>query len=788
MSTKLIIVESPNKIAKIKGYAGSDYEVAASVGHIRDLVVNNETGSIGIDREHGHALIYEVSSDKKSVVANLKNLVRQVGPANVYLATDPDREGEAISWHLCQVLGLDPRTAKRITFQEITGPAIQAALAKPRTIDLPLVHAQEGRRAIDRLVGFPVSGVVSRKIGAGLSAGRVQSVAVRLMVEREREIQQFLDRFKVPVSATVQNAQGEQFRSSRTAEPFAQLTEAQAYLQQVGSAGSFQVVSVEKKPVERQPQPPFSTSTLQQEGVKKLKFKVQKVSDLAQKLFEGGHITYIRTDSVNLGEEAMQQAQVQITAQFGADQHQARKWKNKDNAQEAHEAIRPTHWENPSAGESADEKALYRMIYTRALASQMVPATFDQTVITIAPATDAADTYTSSTRIQTAPGYLAVYQEGTDDDDEQGDEAEATLKNPVQVGQQLAIVKLEAKQTYAKPPKRYNEATVVADLEKRGIGRPSTYASILNTIQKRGYVANGTVTGKKLTSQVLTWQNGQIATSQRTETLGADKDKLLPTPTGTQVTGFLEQHFPKIMDYAFTAGCESTFDLIASNKQTYQAFVSMFDKSLLAWIEKANAEAPDRADLVKRNVGTFEGHDMLIGTGKNGPYIVHDEKYYNIPAGIDPAQLNEAQAQLIIKQRRLNAPRELGPHQGKPVVTGIGPKGPYVKWNEGFYKVPEGTAAASITLAVAVSYIEQAAAQAAANTLATVGKYTIGKNEWGLYVSDGEVKAKFRPDVTEDQARATTEDQAAEMIKSYKAWKKKQGGNSSSSKPSGKKK
>ncbi len=555
----LIIVESPNKIAKIKGYAGPGWEVAASVGHIRDLVVNNDTGSIGIDREHGHALIYEVSPDKKSVVANLKALVKQVGAANVYLATDPDREGEAISWHLAQVLGLDPRTTKRVTFQEITEKAIKAALAAPRTIDLPLVHAQEGRRAVDRLVGFPVSGVVSRKIAAGLSAGRVQSVAVRLVVEREREIQQFLDRFTVPVTVTVQTAQGEQFRARRTAEAFAQLPEAQAYLQQVGSAGSFAVVNVEKKPVERQPQPPFSTSMLQQEGVKKLKFKVQKVSDLAQKLFEQGHITYIRTDSINLGEEAMQQAQAQVTTQFGADQYQARKWKSKDGAQEAHEAIRPTHWENASAGETADEQALYRMIYTRALASQMVPAQYDQTVITLAPAPSPADTYTSSTRIQTAQGYLAAYQEAEDEADEGADEDEATLKNPVQVGQQLTIVKLEAKQSYARPAKRYNEATIVADLEKRGIGRPSTYASILKTIFARQYVANGTVAGKKLTSQVLTWQNGQVSTSQRSETLGADKDKVLPTPTGTQVTEFLEKHFPKIMDYAFTAGCVAVF-------------------------------------------------------------------------------------------------------------------------------------------------------------------------------------------------------------------------------------
>ncbi|TDN39835.1 type I DNA topoisomerase [Hymenobacter sp. UV11] len=772
---KLIIVESPNKIKKIKGYAGPDYEVAASVGHIRDLVVDKETGSIGVDREHGHALIYGISPDKKDVVANLRAKTKAVGPGNVYLATDPDREGEAISWHLCQVLGLDPRTTKRVTFQEITEKAIKAALAAPRLIDIPLVHAQEGRRAVDRLVGFTVSPVLSRKIAQGLSAGRVQSVAVRLIVEREREIQQFADRFTVPVVATVQTAHGEQFKARRTAEPFTTLAEGQAYLQQVGRS-SFGVVSVEKKPVERQPQPAFSTSTLQQEGVKKLKFKVQKVSDLAQKLFEEGHITYIRTDSVNLGEEATQQAEVQITAQFGAGQFQARQTKNKDGAQEAHEAIRPTHWENSTAGDTPDEQALYRLIYTRAVASQMVSAQYDQTTITLAPGADAADTYTSSTRVLTQIGYLAAYQEGEDEGEEGADEDETTLKNPVEEGEALTLVKLEARQSYARPAKRYNEATIVADLEKRGIGRPSTYASILKTIFARQYIDTGSVAGKKLTSQVLTWQNGQLTTSTKNETLGADKDKLLPTATGTQVTEFLELNFPKIMDYKFTAGCEAIFDKIAAGTQTYQQFVPMFDKNLLDWVAKANEITPDRAELQKRLVGQFEGTEMLIGSGKNGPYILHAEKYYNIPEGTNHATLSEAQAQALITQRRQTAPREVGQHQGKPVVVGQGPKGVYIKWNEKYFNAPEGTAAAEITSVQAVGFITKAQEQAAKDVLATVGKYTIGKNEWGLYVSDGEVKAKFKPGVTEDEAKATDAATCAEMIKSYKAWKKKNAG------------
>ncbi|MBF9223374.1 type I DNA topoisomerase [Hymenobacter ruricola] len=771
---KLIIVESPNKIKKIKGYAGPDYEVAASVGHIRDLPVGG--ADIGIDREHGHALKYIVSDDKKSVVANLRRLAKTAGPQGVYLATDPDREGEAIAFHLCEVLGLDPRTTKRIAFQEITEKAIKAALAAPTTVDLHLVHAQEGRRAVDRLVGFTISPVLNRKLAAGLSAGRVQSVAVRLVVERERQIQQFTDTFTVPVVATLQTSQGEQLRARRTAPPFAALDEGQAYLLQIGRGADFGVLSVEKKPVERQPAPAFSTSTLQQEGVKKLRFTVQKVSDLAQKLFEGGHITYIRTDSVNLGEEATRQAQAQITAQFGAGQFQARQTKNKDGAQEAHEAIRPTHWEQAQAGDTPDEQALYRMIYSRALASQMLAAQYDQTTIALAPAADAADTYTSSTRVLTRAGYLAVYQDAEEEGEEPADDAETTLKHPVQEGEALTLVKLEARQSFARPAKRYNEATLVADLEKQGIGRPSTYASILRTIFARQYISTGSVAGKKLTAQVLTWQGGQLSTSQRSETLGADKDKLLPTATGTQVTEFLERNFPKVMDYKFTAGCEAVFDKIARGQQTYQQFVPMFDQNLLGWVAAADQLTPDRAELQKRLIGQFEGTEMLVGTGKNGPYILHAEKYYNIPESITPAQLSEAQARDLISQRRASAPREVGLHEGKPVVVGQGPKGVYLKWREQYFNVPAGISAAAVTPVLAVNYLIKAQAEAAKNVLATVGKYTIGRNEWGLYVTDGEVKAKFKPDCTEEQARTTTAEQAAEMIKSYKAWKKKNAG------------
>ena len=406
----------------------------------------------------------------------------------------------------------------------------------------------------------------------------------------------------------------------------------------------------------------------------------------------------------------------------------------------------------------------------------MLAAQYDQTTITLAPAGDAADTYTSSTRVLTRSGYLAVYQDAEEEGEEPDDEAETTLKHPVQEGEALTLVKLEARQSFARPAKRYNEATLVADLEKQGIGRPSTYASILRTIFARKYISTGSMAGKKLTAQVLTWQDGQLTTSQRSETLGADKDKLLPTATGTQVTEFLERNFPKVMDYKFTAGCEAVFDKIARGQQTYQQFVPMFDQNLLSWVAAADQLTPDRAELQKRLVGHFEGAEMLLGTGKNGPYILHAEKYYNISEGVSPAQLSEAQARDLITQRRASTPREVGLHEGQPVVVGQGPKGVYLKWREQYFNVPVGISAAAVTPALAVNYLIKAQAEAAKNVLATVGKYTIGRNEWGLYVSDGEVKAKFKPDCTEEQARVTTAEQAAEMIKSYKAWKKKKTG------------
>ena len=413
---RLLIVESPNKIKKIKALLGSDWDVAASVGHIRDLP---EMGKgLCIDKENKHKLLYEITADKKSVVAGLKKKVAECGRENVCLATDPDREGEAIAYHLCQALALDYRSTHRVTFQEITGPAILAAIAAPRLVDMPLVAAQESRRAIDRLVSYEISPVLWRKVENGLSAGRVQSVAVRLVVDRERTILSFADKYTFGIVGTFQTPAGESLQARRSSS-FTDAAATEAYL--LSTQGqSYAVQDVAKKPVERQPTPAYSTSGLQQDGVKKLKLTVKRVSELAQKLFEEGHITYIRTDSVNLSETAIEEAQAQITAQFGASYFQRRTFSNKAGAQEAHKAIRPTHWENRIAGNTDDEQALYVLIWNKAVASQMAPARFDETTISLSSGL-ADDVFTTSTRVQTFDGYLAVYQEAEEQSDEEGE-------------------------------------------------------------------------------------------------------------------------------------------------------------------------------------------------------------------------------------------------------------------------------------------------------------------------------------------------------------------------------
>lgn len=762
----LLIVESPNKIQKIKAILGPGWDVAASVGHIRDLPPMGE--GLGIDKANKYKLLYEVTADKKKVVANLKEKVTTCGKQNVYLATDPDREGEAISFHLCQALGLDYRSTHRVTFQEITAPAIQAAIKSPRLLDIQLVSAQEARRAIDRLVGYEISPVLWKKVASGLSAGRVQSVAVRLVVNREQEIMSFADRYSFGIYGTFQTAGGEQLKARRSSS-FTEAAATEAYLRST-QGQAYTVQDVQKKPVERQPGPAYSTSTLQQDGVKKLKLKVSQVSELAQKLFEQGHITYIRTDSVNLSETAIDEAQAQITAQYGGSYFQRRTFTNKAGAQEAHEAIRPTHWEHREAGNTDQEKALYALIWNKAVASQMAPARFDETTISLSSSLP-EDIFTTTARVQTFDGYLAVYQEAEEEADDQ-DEA-STLTQPVSAGDVLSVVRMEGRQSYSKPPKRFDEATLVAELEKRQIGRPSTYASILGVIQAREYVATGTVEGKKLAAVVYTFEAGQLTTKAKTETLGADKNKLLPTERGTQLSNFLETNFTKVVDYSFTAKCEGAFDKIAAGTYTYGEFLPTFDTNLTAWIKEVEANYKDVLPAEQRVLGEHEGQTVSVGSGKFGPFVQHGEKKYSIK------DVAEAAITLPVALAAIaNATHDVGEYQGKPVGVGKGKFGTFVVWEKQYFNAPAGTEPHQLSSEAAQQLIIEGLAKkataAAVPPVATVGKYKVYQGEKSLYVTDGKDKASLFPSVTVEQAAAMSEDDFKKIIKKFLDWKKKQ--------------
>jgi DNA topoisomerase-1 len=763
----LLIVESPNKIKKLKSLLGTGWDVAASVGHIRDLPAK----SLSIDKANGYKMLYEINADKKDVVTSLKKKVNEVGKENVYLATDPDREGEAISFHLCQALGLDFKKAKRVTFQELTDKVVKAAVAQPRTIDLNLVSAQESRRAIDRLVGYEISPVLWRKLESGLSAGRVQSVALRMTVERERVITSFVDRFNFQVFGFFKTAKNDILKAKKK-ETFASDTDAETYLH-ASVSKIFTVTDIVTKPIEKAPQPPYSTSSLQQDGVKKLKMNVKRVMDVAQKLFEGGHITYMRTDSLNLSDTAIAEAKVQIEKQYGSSYFQERHFKSKAGAQEAHEAIRPTHWENPAAGETQEEQKLYDLIYRRALASQMKPAKFDETTITITSNVP-NDIFTSTARVLTFDGYLKVYQEEVDDSDEEN----GTI-SPVKVGEVVDMQKLEARQVYAKPPKRFDQATLVAELEKKQIGRPSTYASILNTILYREYVKTGDAPGRQVVATTLTLEKGAITRSQKNETLGADKNKLIPTEKGTRLTDFMEGNFNKVVDYQFTAKCEDLFDEVAEGKRKFADLVPAFDRRLAEWVTHVQQTYSDVvvADNL-RELGLFEEHPVKVGKGKFGTFVRHQNVNYSAKE-LKEDKITLEEAIQLIELKRAAKPKGLGNFEGKPLQVGKGPYGTYILHDRKYYNI-EGKEPEEITDAEAIAAIEakrtqlaQQKEEQAKSLVKKIGKkYELHNGQYGLYVTDGTTKAKLPTTVTAEEAATWTAAQCKERIQSYLKWKK----------------
>lgn len=752
MSKNLVIVESPAKAKTIEGYLGKDFKVTSSMGHIRDL----PKGSGAIDIENNFEPTYEVSPDKKDIILKLKKLSDDA--EMVYLASDEDREGEAISWHLKEALDLNDAKTRRIVFTEITKKAILNALESPRGIDIDLVNAQQARRVLDRLVGYELSPILWKKISTGLSAGRVQSVAVRLVVEREREISDFKTKSSYKVNAIFDLGKGKTL-TAELSERFDTEEEALEFLESCKGA-KFSITDLQTKPLKRTPAPPFTTSTLQQEASRKLSFSVIQTMMVAQKLYEAGKISYMRTDSVNLSDEARNGAMRQIQSAFGKEFFQPRQFKTKSaSAQEAHEAIRPTDFSVTDPGMDRNGLRLYELIWKRAIASQMADAELEKTTATIGISTSPR-TLIATGEVIKFEGFLKVYMESGDDEDE---EENGKVLPPLSIGQALALDQLIAKQIFSRHPPRYTEASLVKKLEELGIGRPSTYAPTITTIQKRGYVVKEVREGTERKYTVLTLKDDAIHKVQDSEITGAEKNKLFPTNTAMVVNDFLVEHFPDITDYSFTSEIEQEFDEIADGKLNWkkmiQDFYGPFHKKV-AQTEKVerssvgksrelgvdaktgknvyvklgkfgayvqigenpddnggekpkfaslrpgqfieNITMGDAMELFKmpRDLGMFEEKPVVVSIGRFGPYVLHDKKFVSIAKDIDPYTITLERAIELIQAKRISdANRTIKTFEENPDIQILnGRFGPYIKAGKKNVKIPKGREPASLTL------------------------------------------------------------------------------------------
>ena len=727
MAKNLVIVESPAKAKTIAGILGKDFEVKSCFGHIRDL----EKSDMGIDIGNNFTPSYIVPAEKQKVVQELKSLSKKA--EEVWLASDEDREGESISWHLAEVLKLDPKTTKRIVFHEITKPAIKNAIENPRFIDMNLVNAQQARRVLDRIVGFELSPVLWRKVGSqgGLSAGRVQSVAVKLIVEREREINAFVPVSSYKLEATLSASQGDkliQFKAE--GERFNQKEDAEKFLRSCMGA-NYNVASIQVKPAKRSPAAPFTTSTLQQEASRKLGYGVSKTMLLAQKLYESGKITYMRTDSVNLSETARQSIKKEITQSFGAAYVQERFYKTKSaGAQEAHEAIRPTYIENQQVNDP-ELNRLYELIWKRTVASQMSDAEFEKTTAKISISTNNAE-LTANGEVLKFDGFLKLYLESTDDDDNDA-EGESRLPN-LEPGQPLQFIQLSATEKFTRAAARYTEASLVKKLEELGIGRPSTYAPTISTILKRNYVVKKDKDAVKRNYDVLLLKDGTIKISTEQENTGAEKSKLFPTDLGLVVTDFLNQHFTNVMDYSFTAEIEKEFDEIAEGKLKWNKMVGDFYEPFHSGVEHT-LETASRA-VGERELGNSEGKPVIARMGKYGPMVqigaASDEekpRFARLKYGqsIETISLDEA-------LELFKLPLNLGEHEGLEVLVNIGRFGPYVKWGEQFISIPKGEEPTDVDLQRAIEIIEAKQIEDAPIGYYDEKPITKGKGRFGPFI------------------------------------------------------
>lgn len=734
MSKNLVIVESPAKAKTIEGFLGKDYTVKSSFGHVRDLVKKG----YGIDVEKNFTPTYEVQPDKERVIAELKKLSKTADM--VWLASDEDREGEAISWHLFETLGLEKKKTKRIVFHEITKSAIQNAIANPREIDINLVNAQQARRILDRLVGFELSPILWRKIRPSLSAGRVQSVAVRLIVEREREIQSFksTSAFKVAALFIVG---GKAVLKAELENRFKTEPEASAFLEKCKDA-IYTINSIETKPAKRSPSAPFTTSTLQQEASRKLGFSVSQTMVVAQRLYEAGKITYMRTDSVNLSETAMSQAKEAITKDYGVKYHNPRQFKTKSKgAQEAHEAIRPTYISNQSIDGERNEQRLYELIWKRTIASQMSDAELEKTTVKVGISTT-PEQFVAQGEVLKFDGFLKVYMESKDDDETE-DEENSSILPPMSQGDKLQLKEITATERFTHHPARYTEASLVKKLEELGIGRPSTYAPTISTVQKRNYVEKTDREGNPRNFTMLTFEGTKITKEIKTENTGAEKSKLFPTDIGMVVNDFLIQYFPDILDFNFTARVEEEFDEIAEGKMKWtdmlEEFYTPFHKTVEKTTENSERASGERA-LGK---DPKSGKPVIVRIGRFGPLAQIGETNEETGEKATFASLRKEQSiETITLEDALDLfklPMNLGSHKEKEVIIGVGRFGPYVKWGEQYISIPRSEDPLKVDMDRAIALISEKE-QADAPIAHSHGKpVTKGKGRFGPFIKHGDL-------------------------------------------------
>ena len=732
MVKNLVIVESPQKAKTIEGFLGKEFTVKSSKGHVRDLNKSN----LSLDMEHGFMPEYEIPDDKKHLVAELKKLA--AGADMVWLASDEDREGESISWHLYETLGLNEDKYRRIVFHEITKPAILHALDNPRKIDMDLVAAQQARRVLDRLVGYELSPLLWKKVKPALSAGRVQSVAVRLIVEREDEIKNFVNSSSYRVTAnfsfTIDNHEYQLFAEL----PYRFETEEEAYkfLEECKSA-SYKIKNVEKKPVSKSPAPPFTTSTLQQEAGRKLGFSVSNTMRIAQQLYESGKITYMRTDSVNLSTFALGQAKKEIENLYGAQYVKTRQFTTKSKgAQEAHEAIRPTYLDQQTIKGTADERKLYELIWKRTIASQMADAQIEKTLVNIDVSNSDKD-FVASGEVVLFDGFFKVYIESVDD--ENGENVNSMLP-PMKVGQVLDLDKMEAQQRFARKPFRYTEMSLVKKMEELGIGRPSTYAPTISTIQKREYVEKKDITGETRTFKVYTLKKNKITEKTGKENIGFEKAKLVPTDIGVLVNRFLINYFETIIDYNFTANVEKEFDKIAEGRCEWNKMIKDFYKDFHKQIAETSDNSGKFSGEKFLGVDPTSGKNVYVKIGRFGPVAqIGDTESEEKPkfAGLHKDQSIET----ITLDEVLDLfafPRSLGEYEDAEIQVAIGRFGPYIKHKNAFYSLSKLDDPSTVNFQRAVEIIENKRKSDADNVVTTYPEdadMKVLRGRFGIYIS-----------------------------------------------------